>query len=311
MTLRCVASGLGFPEGPTVDQDGSVLVSEIANGRISRVRPDGAVETFAETGGGPNGMARLPDGRIVVCQNGGSRFAVRPWPFEIDGSVPLFLPAGAPDEPVTPQLQIVSAEGEIGTLTTTFTSISGDELPLARPSDICVDAQGGFYVTDGFSVQGRRRSMTGVLYGTPDGRLSEIVYPLELPNGVALSPDGSTLYVAETRTRRIWEFEVLGPGRLGAARGLATVPSGGPMNFGGADGLCVAADGTIIVATVGTGGATAFSPDGQLLGAIVADDPMTTNVALSPDGRALFITLASSGRLVVVDDWRTALAPVP
>ncbi len=307
MTLHCVASGLGFPEGPIVEEDGSVLVSEIANGRISRVRPDGAVETFAVTGGGPNGLARLPDGRIVVCQNGGSRFAVRPWPFDIDGAVPLFLPAGAPDEPVTPQLQLLSVEGEIVTLTTTFTSISGEELPLARPSDICVDAQGGFYVTDGFSVHGRSRSITGVLYGTSDGELSEIVYPLELPNGVALSPDGSKLYVAETRTRRIWEFEVLGPGRLGAARSLATVPSGGPMNFGGADGLCVAPDGTIIVATVGTGGATAFSPDGQLLGAIVADDPMTTNVALSPDGRALFITLASSGRLVVVDDWRSAL----
>lgn len=311
MTLRCVASGLGFPEGPIVDDDGSVLVSEIANGRISRVHPDGAVETFAETGGGPNGLARLPDGRILVCQNGGSRFAIRPWPFDIDGSVPLFLPAGAPDQPITPQLQVVSSEGEVTTLTTTFTSISDDELPLARPSDICVDAQGGFYVTDGFSVQGRSRSITGVLYGTPDGQLSEIVYPLELPNGVALSPDGSKLYVAETRTRRIWQFEVLGPGRLGAARGLATVPSGGPMNFGGADGLCVAPDGMIIVATVGTGGVTAFSPDGQLLGAIAADDPMTTNVALSHDGCSLFITLASSGRLVVVDDWRTALTPIP
>jgi gluconolactonase len=307
VTLRCVASGLGFPEGPIVNDDGSVLVSEIANGRISRVWPGGAVETFAVTGGGPNGLARLPDGRILVCQNGGSRFAVRPWPFDIDGSVPLFLPAGAPDEPVTPQLQIVSAGGEIDTLATTFTSFSGDELPLARPSDICVDAHGGFYVTDGFSVQGRSRSMTGVLYGTPDGQLREIVYPLELPNGVALSPDGSKLYVAETRTRRIWEFEVLGPGRLGAARGLATVPSGGPMNFGGADGLCVASDGTIIVATVGTGGVTAFSPDGRLLGAIAADDPMTTNAALSHDGRSLYITLASSGRLAVVDDWRSAL----
>ncbi|BBZ20759.1 SMP-30/gluconolactonase/LRE family protein [Mycolicibacterium gadium] len=307
MTVRCIASGLGFPEGPVVDDDGSVLVSEIANGRISRVHADGTVETFVVTGGGPNGMARLPDSRIIVCQNGGSRFAVRPWPFAITGSVPLFLPAGAPDQPVTPQLQIVSADGEVTTLTTTFTSIGGDELPLARPSDICVDAQGGFYVTDGFAVQGRSRNLTGVLYGTPDGQLREIVYPLELPNGVALSPDGSTLYVAETRTRRIWEFEVLGPGRLGSARGLATVPSGGPMNFGGADGLCVAPDGAIIVATVGTGGVTTFSPDGQLLGAIVADDPMTTNVALSHDGRSLFITLASSGRLVVVDDWRSAL----
>jgi gluconolactonase len=220
------------------------------------------------------------------------------------------LPAGAPDNPVVPQLQTVSTDGEIETLTTTFTSIGGDELPLARPSDVCVDAHGGFYVTDGFSMHGRARSMTGVLYGTPDGKLHEIVYPLELPNGVALSPDGAKLYVAETRTRRIWEFEVLSPGRIASGRGLATVPSGGPLNFGGADGLCVADDGTIVVATVGTGGVTAFSPDGELLGAIVVDDPMTTNAALSRDGRSLFITLASSGRLVVVDDWRAALEPI-
>lgn len=310
MTLRCVASGLGFPEGPIVDDDGSVLVSEIANGRISRVRPDGAVETFAETGAGPTVWRACP-----TAGSSCARTAVPGSPSDRGRSTstaPCHCSCRRvlPTNP-SPRNCRLSRARVRQLLTTTFTSISDDELPLARPSDICVDAQGGFYVTDGFSVQGRSRSITGVLYGTPDGQLSEIVYPLELPNGVALSPDGSKLYVAETRTRRIWQFEVLGPGRLGAARGLATVPSGGPMNFGGADGLCVAPDGTIIVATVGTGGVTAFSPDGQLLGAIAADDPMTTNVALSHDGCSLFITLASSGRLVVVDDWRTALTPIP
>jgi gluconolactonase len=124
-----------------------------------------------------------------------------------------------------------------------------------------------------------------------------------MPNGIALGPDASVLYVSETRTRRIWAFEVLGPGRIGAARGLQTVPSSGPMNVGGADGLCVDRDGRVVVATLGDGAATVISPDGALLGEIPLGDPVTTNVALSPDGATLYATLGSQGRLVAVDRW--------
>ncbi len=306
-TTQCLASGLAFPEGPVACTDGSVLVSEMAAGRITRVGPDGTTEVFAETGGGPNGVGRLPDGRFVVCQNGGSRFGNGPWPYEFDGCVTLFRPIGPPDQPVTPQLQVVDAAGSVSTLTTEFTARSGKRLPLVRPSDVCVDAHGGFYVTDGGTTRGRNRVMTGLLYGTVDGELTEIVYPLEMPNGTALSPDGSKLYVAETRTRRIWEFQLDGPGEVRRARGFATVPSGGPLNVGGADGLCVDPEGWVLVATLGIGGVTVFAPDGKLLGMIPADDPMTTNMTLSPDGETLYITLASSGRLVTVIDWRSAI----
>jgi gluconolactonase len=175
-----------------------------------------------------------------------------------------------------------------------------------RPSDVCVDSSGGYYVTDGGTIRGRSREMTGLLYAGPDGVLREIVYPLEMPNGVALSPDESKLYVAETRTRRIWEFGLDEPGVIGSARGLATVPSGGPLNVGGADGLCVDSAGRILVATLGTGGVTVLSAAGELLGAIEADDPMTTNMTLSPDETRLYVTLASSGRILVVEDWMTA-----
>ncbi len=300
---RCLAEGLAFPESPVVLDDGSVVVSEMAAGRITRVRPDGATELVAQTGGGPNGVARLPDGRLVVCQNGGSTFGLGPWPYEFDGCATLFRPIGPPDEPVVPALQLVDEDGQVSTITTEFSTRSGTKLPLMRPSDVCVDSQGGFYVTDGGAVRSRTRGMTGLLYGTVDGDLREIVYPLEMPNGVALSPDGTLLYVAETRTRRVWEFALDGPGVVRGARGLATVPSGGPLNVGGADGLCVDTAGRILVATLGTGGVTVLSPTGELLDAIPADDPMTTNVALSPDGRTLFMTLASSGRLVSVENW--------
>jgi len=302
---HCLATGLAFPESPVILADGSVVVSEMAAGRIARVQANGVVETVANTGGGPNGVGLLPDGRLVVCQNGGSRFGLAPWPYDFDGSVPVFRPTGPPEVPVTPALQIVDSGGGVSTLTTEFRTRSGKVLPLVRPSDICVDRYGGFYVTDGGTVQGRSRMMTGLLYGTVDGGLREIVYPLEMPNGLSLSPDGSLLYVAETRTRRIWEFELDGPGVVRRARGLTTVPSGGALNIGGADGVCVDSVGRILVATLGTGGVTVFSPSGELVGAIPADDPMTTNAAVTAGGM-LFMTLASSGRLLVVEDWPQA-----
>lgn len=300
---RCLAAGLAFPESPVVSEDGSVVVSEMAAGRVTRVCADGKTETVARPGGGPNGVGRLPDGRLVVCQNGGSRFGLGPWPYDFPGSVTIFRPLGPAENPVTPSVQIVDTDGTVAVLTTEFRTRSGATRPLIRPSDVCVDKYGGFYLTDGGTTSGRQRTITGLLYGTVEDGLQEIAYPLEMPNGIALSPDGTLLYVAETRTRRIWEFELAGPGRIRRARGLTTVPSGGALNIGGADGVSTDPRGRVLVATLGAGGVTVFSPTGKLLGAIPADDPMTTNVAVSADGDRLFMTLASSGRLVVVDDW--------
>ena len=305
--MRPLVDRLAFPESPVVYPDGSVVVSEMAAGRITRISPEGATSLVADVGGGPNGVGLLPDGRLVVCQNGGSTFGVGFWPYDFEGCAQLFRPVGAAEHPVTPQLQMVDVDGSVHTLATEYLSRSGRTMRLVRPSDICVDTDGGFYVTDGGTTHDRQRTMTGLLYGTPDGQLEEIVYPLEMPNGVALSPEGDRVYVAETRTRRVWEFTLSAPGRVASGRGLATVPSGGPLNVGGADGLCVAADGTILAATLGAGGVTAFSPAGETLGALPLDDPMTTNATLGNGDRTLYLTLASSGRLVAIDSWRSAL----
>src|SRR5215468_7350271 len=69
--MREVASGLQFPEGPIAMADGSVLLVEIKRGTLSRVAPDGTVSVVAETGGGPNGAAVGPDGKVYICNNGG------------------------------------------------------------------------------------------------------------------------------------------------------------------------------------------------------------------------------------------------
>src|SRR5260370_29093278 len=68
---RELASGLQFPEGPIALPDGSVIVVEMRRQTLSRVTPGGQVEIIAELGGGPNGAALGPDGRLYVANNAG------------------------------------------------------------------------------------------------------------------------------------------------------------------------------------------------------------------------------------------------
>ena len=71
--VRVLTEGLRFPEGPVALADGSILLGEIEAGRLARVAADGSTSVAAEVGGGPNGLARGPDGAIYVCNNGGIR----------------------------------------------------------------------------------------------------------------------------------------------------------------------------------------------------------------------------------------------
>jgi len=300
LTWEVWAEGLDFPEGPVALADGSVLVSEMAAGRVTRVHPDGTTSPVAEVGGGPNGLGVLPDGALVVCQGGGSGWSRRPWPYDGPGAVELLLPGGPAEAPVAPELQRVEPDGTVGVLLP-----PGEGDALMKPSDVAVDAAGGVYVTDFGGIRGRTRTIAGVLYAPPGGPLREIVFPVELANGVALAPDERTLYVTETRTRRVWAFALSGPGEVESWTSLATLPAGGPIGFGSADGCAVDAEGNVAVATIGLGGVTVLSPSGDVVAeGPVGGDPMPTNVAFGgADGTTMLVTCGSSGRILATDDW--------
>src|SRR4051794_8292175 len=187
MKIREIASGLQFPEGPVAMNDGSILLVEIARGTLSRVTPDGRIHVLAALGGGPNGAAVGPDGAIYVCNNGGFR-----WATEADG---CHRPVGQAEDYSGGRIERVDlATGRFDRL---YDAVEGQ--PLRGPNDIVFDAHGGFYFTDLGKVRALDMDRGGVFYARPDGGSARVIArPVMTPNGVALSPDGRTLYYAET-----------------------------------------------------------------------------------------------------------------
>ena len=295
-----IAGALRFPEGPVACADGSVIVVEIAAGRLTRVWPDGGTEMVADTGGGPNGAAVGPDGALYVCNNGGCRW--REWRG-------LLVPDGRPDDYVTGSIQRIDVTtGKVETLYT-----RAGEVPLHAPNDLVFDAHGGFWFTDNGKSNGRSKTITGVFYATTDGtQCREVIFPLDSPNGIGLSPDGRTLYVAETPTTRLWAFDVVAPGEVALVPGHRGM--GGRFVYSSSglaayDSLAVEACGNIAVATIGTGGITIVSPEGVLVDFVPADDPFTTNICWGgADLTTAFVTLGGTGRLVKREWPRPGLA---
>ncbi|MCL4242512.1 MAG: SMP-30/gluconolactonase/LRE family protein [Dehalococcoidia bacterium] len=300
MEFRVVATGLKFPEGPLELPGGDILVTEIAAGRLTRVKPDGTQEVFAVTGGGPNGAAIGPDGAIYVTQNGGFHWTERPLP---DGSTGLF-PGEQPADYIGGQIQRVTADGS--SVTTLYSECDGER--LKGPNDLVFDREGNFYFTDHGKNRPRDRDRTGVFYASPDGTfIREIIFPMEAPNGIGLSPDEKTLYVAETPTGRLWAFDLAAPGQVGARRVVGALPPGGPINSAMCDSLCVDGEGNVIVATLVNGGLTSFSPDGKTVTHYPCPDLLTTNACFGGPGlRTLYATLSTTGRLIAFDNWPTA-----
>lgn len=284
-----IATGLRFPEGPIAMPDGSVIVVEIAGGTLTRVQPNGDKAVIAELGGGPNGAALGPDGHVYVCNNGG-------FSWRTDNG--FTRPTGAAADYSGGCIQRVALD--TGRVEVLYTACDG--IPLHGPNDIVFDGFGGFWFTD-FGKTFEDRILRGaVYYARTNGQsIRRAAHPVLTPNGIGLSPDGSTLYVTETETSRLWSYAVKEPGVLGhepwPSPNQGRLVHGLP-GFQRFDSLAVEENGNIAVATLVRGGISVFSPAGEWLEFHEAPEGYCTNICFGgPDRRTAFITLSGYGQL--------------
>lgn len=283
MSFQVIADGLTFPEGPTFDKEGNLYTVEILAGRIRRISSDGTKSVFVELGGGPNGMALGPDGNFYVCNNGG------------------FVP---PREPA--RIERVTPDGEVTRL---ITNVDGVELHY--PNDITFDQNGNFYFTDPIFPEGGLENLappSGICFGAPGEEVHRIHLNLHIPNGIAISPDASTLVVCETQTNIVRGYEILEPGVLGEARVYGNLGEGAFP-----DGMCFDRDGYLIVGGYQSGKLHVFPPGGgEKESTLEVEDPGVTNLCFGgPTFSTLYVTESHAGRVVSLPWERPGMVLFP
>ena len=291
MEYSVITSDLAFPEGPIAFSDGSIIVVEISGKTLKRVMPDGSHRVIAQLTGGPNGAAMGPDNWCYVCNSGGWEYEVR------DGT--RWATGQSRVNGWIERINIIS--GEVQRLYE-----SAGNIKLRSPNDIVFDKDGGFWFTDYGKTHDRKQDISSVFYAQADGsHIEEAIFPLLTPNGIALSTDEKTLYVAETRTRNIWGFNIETPGVINK------LPA--PSNNGGwlvagleddyiPDSMAIDSAGNICVAAVRKGGIVEISPDGITRKHYPLPDFFTTNICFGgTDLKTAYVTLSGSGQLVAFE----------
>lgn len=286
MDFEIVTEGLGFPEGPVWMEDGSIILVEISKGCISRVWGDGKTEVIATPGGGPNGAAIGPDGGLWICNNGGFNYHER------NG---LLIPGNCPDDYSGGRIERIDLS--TGKVERVLDAVEGH--PLKGPNDLVFDKSGNLYFSDHGKTYPRHRDFGGLFFlANGASEAVELDHHHTSPNGVGLSPDEKTVYMADTMTARLWAFDLAEPGKIeqsspfNKGRVVATMPD---LQY--FDSLAVAASGNICVATILNGGITTITPEGAH-SHTAFPDPFVTNICFGgEDLSEAWVTLSGTGKL--------------
>ncbi len=253
-----------FTEGGALAEDGSILFSDIGN-RIMRFDPKTAkTSVFREPSGRANGMVFDGNGRLIVAEGanvGGGR-----------------------------RVSVTDRDGTIRTLADSY-----DDKRFNSPNDVAVDSQGRVYVSDPRYVgdEPRELDFEGVFLIDLDGFAIKMITLADKPNGLALSPDGKTLYVADNgRERRaLIACQVGVDGKTDHPRVIHDFGRGR-----GIDGMTVTKDGRIVAAggTAEKPGVLVLSPEGKIL-ALIPTPEEPANVEFGgEDRKTLYICAGKS-----------------
>ncbi|MFB2583068.1 SMP-30/gluconolactonase/LRE family protein [Herbiconiux sp. P15] len=244
--FELLAEGFGFAEGPIWrSRTNDLLFSDVVNSRIHRWSEADGVSVWRSPSNMSNGQTLDPNGDLLTCEH---------------------YPAG---------VRRTFADGS----TEQVAHLVGG-VELNSPNDVVCRSDGTFYFTDppsGRSAEwGFERpqdlEVNGVYLVRPSGEIVLVVADLVLPNGLALSPDESVLYVDDTTLGEIRAYDVAPDGTLSGSRLLIGGLLTGVIADGVPDGMKVDERGNIYC--TGPGGIWVMRPDGELLGVIQAPETM-------------------------------------
>ena len=254
MQSELLASGLGFPEGPAVLGDGRIVLCDGNTGELLAYT-GAATSTYARTGGSPWGTVLGTDGAIYVTQG---------------GNVP-----GSGDTSAVSGIQRVNPDGSVELL---FSEVDG--YTLYGPNDLAFGPDGRLYFTESGSEQDFRFDVRapGRLFVAGPGGGGEMLFERRdvYPNGIAFDARGR-LYWTESMVHRVCRLDDAGQPETFCQLSDGHVP----------DGMAVAADGRLFVATTVSGGVTVISPDGAVQEEIHLGEHATNCIF---DGSVLYVT---------------------
>lgn len=251
-----------FTEGPVwVTKDGGYLLfSDIYNNETMKMSAPDQPSVYRHFTNAGNGNAMDAQGRLYTAERDGHRIAR------------------------------IDTNGNVSTFVGTY-----EGKRFNSPNDIAVRGDGQVYFSDPASavvLEKRKLDFNGVFHATPDGKVT-LVAKMTRPNGVALTQDGKTLYVADTTERKIMAYDLDAEGNTSNEHVFLSNLDGAP------DGLRVAADGNVYIAT---GPVVVYTPQGRLIRTIKLPELAANLEFGGPDLETLFITARSSVYSVHVDD---------
>lgn len=256
--IEKIASGYQFVEGPVWHGDGFLLFSDIPANTIFKLTPEGKSTVYITPSGNSNGLTFDKMGNLVACEHAGRR--------------------------------IVSYD-KMGKLSVLIDKLEGKK--PSSPNDIVFKKDGSFFFTDppyglknGDQDSLKELKMNGVYY-VKEGKTIVIDSTLARPNGIALSPDEKTLYVAQSQYGYLWKaYQINEKGS--ASRTLMQEPE----ITGNPDGIKVDVEGNIYC--TGNGGVVIMDKKGKFLGSIKLPENPANLAFGDKDLQSLYITASKS-----------------
>ena len=271
--IEKLADGFNFIEGPVWDrQNARLLFSDVRGNEIYQWSEADGASTFIDpvfegdqTGKrsiSSNGLTLDAEGRLIICEHGHRR------------------------------ISRLEADGTRSVVVERY-----DGAQLNSPNDAVYGSDGSLYFTDPpYGLEGleespdRELDFNGVYRLSPNGELAVLVRDQTRPNGIALSPDETILYVANSdAANKVWMAYDIDDS--GASNGRVFYDANDETADGAADGMKVDVSGNLFA--TGPGGVWVIAPDGTHLGTISTGE-VTANVAWGNDGHTLYLTSSTS-----------------